>query len=84
MRKKLNAAERKTTGLTIKVTEADAECFRKACHELDVLPATVIRTFVEKCSKDGKIPVEYLPANLIAKMEAAIKNVDKYREILNK
>lgn len=69
-------------GLTVRVEEHTFDGFNKICRSIGVIPSTVLRLLVEDCVSRQTIPVNLLPEKVVAKMQDAVKNVDRYRQIL--
>lgn len=69
-------------GLTVRVEEHTFDEFNKICDSIGVMPSTVLRLLVEDCVSRQTIPVNLLSEKVVAKMQDAVKNVDRYRQIL--
>lgn len=69
-------------GFTVRVEENTFDEFNKICDSIGVMPSTVLRLLIEDCVSRQTIPVNLLPEKVVAKMQDAVKNVDRYRQIL--
>ena len=71
-----------TKGLTVRVEANTFDKYNKLCDSIGVMPSVVLRLLVESCVAQQTIPVNLLPEKVVAKMQEAVKNADRYRQIL--
>ena len=69
-------------GFVSRVEDEDYENFKLLCSNLEVFPAAAIRCFVEYCVKNEKIPLEFLPEEIVHRIKKAVENKELYQRIL--